>query len=136
MFAESESDVVAELEMNYNLEKTMVSTYPAWRCPHHLYWSIEPEPRIVCESSHCECWLWYPLLTSSTVAPEPLFEHWGSNRGSFEGRVSMEVVRATPAGLAPEPLKGSWTPLRAILSVLGGNLQHSLASFPPLGQGA
>jgi len=34
MFAESESDVVAELEMKCNLEKTMVSTYPAWRCPH------------------------------------------------------------------------------------------------------
>ena len=34
MFAESESDVVAELEMNCNLEKTMVSTYPARRCPH------------------------------------------------------------------------------------------------------
>jgi len=36
MFAESESDVVAELEMNCNLEKTMVSTYLAWRCPHHI----------------------------------------------------------------------------------------------------
>ena len=35
MFAESESDVVAELEMNCNLEKMMVSTYPAWQCPHH-----------------------------------------------------------------------------------------------------
>jgi len=35
MFAESERDVVAELEMNCNLEKMMVSTYPAWRCPHH-----------------------------------------------------------------------------------------------------
>ena len=35
MFVESESDVVAELEMNCNLDKTMVSTYPAWRCPHH-----------------------------------------------------------------------------------------------------
>ena len=34
MSAESESDVVAELEMNCNMEKTMVSTYPAWRCPH------------------------------------------------------------------------------------------------------
>ena len=33
MFAESESDVVAELEMNSN--KTIVSTYPSWRCPHH-----------------------------------------------------------------------------------------------------
>jgi hypothetical protein len=30
VFAESESDVVAELEMNCNLEKMMVSTNPAW----------------------------------------------------------------------------------------------------------
>jgi len=29
VFAESKSDVVAELEKNYNLKKTMVSTYPA-----------------------------------------------------------------------------------------------------------
>ena len=36
MFAESESDVVSELDMNCNLEKTMVSTYLAWRCPHQL----------------------------------------------------------------------------------------------------
>jgi len=36
MFTEFESDVVAELEMNCNLEKTMVSTYPAWQCPHHM----------------------------------------------------------------------------------------------------
>jgi len=35
VFAESESELVSELEMNCNLEKTMVSTYPAWRCPHH-----------------------------------------------------------------------------------------------------
>ena len=37
MFAESESDVVGELEMNCNLEKTMTSTYPAWQCPYQSF---------------------------------------------------------------------------------------------------
>jgi len=32
----------------------------------YLCRSVELEPRFVCESSRCECWLGYPLLTSST----------------------------------------------------------------------
>ena len=47
----------------------------------YLCRSVELEPRFFCESSRCECWLGYPLLTSSTVAPEPLFEHLCSSRG-------------------------------------------------------
>ena len=81
----------------------------------YLCRSIELEPRFVCESSLCEYWLGYPLLTSSTVAPEPLFEHLCSSRGSSDGRVSVGVTRATPVGEAPEPSGESWTPLRAIL---------------------
>jgi hypothetical protein len=33
--AESEGDVAAELGTNCNLEKTIASVCPAWRCPHH-----------------------------------------------------------------------------------------------------
>ena len=33
----------------------------------HLCRYIKPELRIVCGSFHCECWLGYPILTSSIV---------------------------------------------------------------------
>jgi hypothetical protein len=64
----------------------------------YLCWSVELEPRIICESLHSERWLGYPLLASSIVAPEPLFEHLCSSRGSSGGRVSMGVTQATPVG--------------------------------------
>ena len=73
----------------------------------YLCWSVESEPRFVCEPSSYECWLGYPLLTSSTVAPDPLFEHLCSSRGSSDGQVSMGVARVTTAGVAPEPLEES-----------------------------
>ena len=41
MFAESESDVVAELEMNSNLEKTIVSTYLSQNRPNYKSSSVE-----------------------------------------------------------------------------------------------
>jgi hypothetical protein len=34
MSAESEGDVAAELGTNCNLEKTIASVCPTWRCPH------------------------------------------------------------------------------------------------------
>jgi hypothetical protein len=49
MSAESEGDVVAELGMNCNLEKTMASVCPAWRCPH-------PTPLLELESSSTPSW--------------------------------------------------------------------------------
>ena len=65
--------------------------------------SVESKPQLACEFFCYECWLGYPLLTSSTVAPEPLLEHLRSSRGSFDGRVSMGVTRANPAWVAPVP---------------------------------
>jgi hypothetical protein len=40
---ESEGDVVAELETNCNLGKTITSVCPAWRCPHQLEHLISHE---------------------------------------------------------------------------------------------
>ena len=57
----------------------------------------------MCGSFRYEHWLGYPLLTPSTVAPESLIKRLRSSRGSFLGRVSMGVARATPVGVAPEP---------------------------------
>jgi len=60
----------------------------------------------MCGFFRYECWLGYPLLTPSTVAPESLLERLRSSRGSYVGRVSMEVARATSVGVALEPLGG------------------------------
>ena len=68
-----------------------------------LYWIVESDPRLVFGSFHYECLLGYPLLTPSTVAHKPLFEHLCSSRGFTNGRISMGVARATPAGVAPRP---------------------------------
>jgi len=87
--------------------------YHALAIPY-LCQSVELDPQIVYGSLHSEHWLGYPLLTPSTVAPEPLFEHLCSSRGSSDGRVSVGVARATPAGVALEALKEYWTPSRAV----------------------
>jgi hypothetical protein len=47
--AESEGDVAAELGMNCNLGKTIMSVCPAWRCPHH-------PPLLELESSSTSSW--------------------------------------------------------------------------------
>jgi len=80
-----------------------------------LYRVVEPSPRVIFGSFHYEYLLEYPLLTPSIVAPEPLFEQLCSSKGSTGGRISLGVARATLVGVAPEALKESWTPLRAIL---------------------
>jgi hypothetical protein len=40
MSAETKGDVAAQLGTNCNLEKTIASVCPAWRCPHHLTTSL------------------------------------------------------------------------------------------------
>ena len=55
-------------------------------------------------------WFGYPLSTPSTIAPESLLERLRSSRGSFRWPILRGVARATPAGVAPEPLEESLTP--------------------------
>ena len=58
-----------------------------------------------------------PPIDILNSSPEHLFEHLGSNKGSSDGRVSVGVARATLAGVAPEPLKESWTPFEVYITI-------------------
>jgi len=80
----------------------------------------------------------YPLLIPSTVAPESLFERLRSSRGSSYWSSFRRVARATPAGVALEPLEESLTPLRVMLPslmevflmfVVGGEPEASVGWF-------
>jgi len=71
------------------------------------------------------CRFGYPLLIPSTVAPESLFERLRSSRGSTYWSSFRGVARATPAGVAPEPLEESLTPSRVMLP----NLMEALLMF-------
>ena len=75
-------------------------------------------PRFTVGSSRYAHWLGYPLLKSSTVAPEPLVERLRSSRGSSRWSSFRGVARANPAWVAAEPLEESLTPSRVLSSLL------------------
>jgi len=82
-------------------------------------------PRFTYGSSRYMCRLGYPLLIPSTVAPESLFERMRSSRGSFRRSSFCGVARATPAGVALEPLEEFLTPSKVMLLFLMETLSIS-----------
>jgi hypothetical protein len=82
-------------------------------------------PRFTYGCSRYVRWLGYPLLIPSTVALEFLFERLRSSRGSSCWSRLRGVARATPPGVAPEPLEESLTPSRVMLP----NLTEALLMF-------
>ena len=73
--------------------------------------------------------LGYPLLISSTVAPEPLFERLRSS-GGYIFLVGFLWGRASdPVGVAPEPLEGFFDPSEGYVTYSAETLSMSIMNM-------
>jgi len=88
-------------------------------------------PRFTYGCSRYVFQLGYPLLIPLIVAPVSLFERLRSSRGSVCLSSFCGVARATPAGVAPEPLEESLTPSRVMLPYLTEALLTPLGVMLP-----
>jgi hypothetical protein len=92
--AESEGDVTAKLGTNCNLEKTMASVCPAWRCPHHELYLLS-----LCENVNSVCDVNENVSSSQNVNRKRKRTHdtssklWHCRLGYFSrGRIERLVM--------------------------------------------